>query len=88
MKNKTKHDYITEGICAKSIHYEIVDNKIKNLSFAHGCDGNLKGLSAIVEGMEVEEVIKRLEGITCGTRISSCPDQLAKALKVANVNVE
>ena len=65
------------------IHFEIEDNKIHNVSFVGGCNGNLQGISHLVEGMDVDEAISRLEGIQCGFKTTSCPDQLAKALKEA-----
>ena len=70
-------DYKTKGVCSQQIHFEIEDNKIHNVSFVGGCNGNLQGISHLVEGMDVDEAISRLEGTT------SCPDQLAKALKEA-----
>jgi len=76
-----KISYKAKGICAVKIEFEIENNKVKNLSFLGGCDGNHKGISQLVEGMEVEEVAKRLKGITCGHRNSSCPDQLVVALE-------
>ena len=74
-------DYKTKGTCSTNIHFEVEDGKVKNVSFTGGCNGNLKGISALVEGMKVEDVIARLEGIQCGSKGTSCPDQLAKALK-------
>lgn len=75
------HTYKTSGVCSREISFDVINNKVKNVSFVAGCSGNLKGLSSLVEGMEVAEAIKRLEGITCGNKTTSCPDQLAKALK-------
>ena len=75
--------YKTKGTCSQMIHFEIEDNKVKNVQFYGGCNGNLKGISALVEGMEATEVIARLEGTTCGMKATSCPDQLANALKEA-----
>ena len=74
--------YKTSGVCSKEISYDI-DEKgcIHNVSFLGGCNGNLKGIGSLVEGMKVEDVIARLEGIQCGSKGTSCPDQLAKALK-------
>lgn len=71
----------TRGVCAGEIEFDIVDGRVKNVVFYGGCDGNHKGISALVEGMLVEEVISRLEGIRCGFKNTSCPDQLAQALK-------
>ncbi len=73
--------YTTKGTCSKAIDFDIVDGVVRNVSFMGGCNGNTQGVSALVEGMPVEEVVKRLEGIKCGPRPTSCPDQLAKALK-------
>ena len=73
--------YETFGTCSKEIYFDVVDNKVTNVSFKGGCNGNLKGVSALVEGMDIDEAIKRIEGITCGARPTSCPDQLARALK-------
>ncbi len=73
--------YKTNGVCAQQIQYDIVDGKVTNVIFYGGCNGNQQGVAKLVEGMEVEEVIKRLEGIRCGFRPTSCPDQLAQALK-------
>ncbi|NLN14776.1 MAG: TIGR03905 family TSCPD domain-containing protein [Tissierellia bacterium] len=77
------YQYRTSGVCAKNIEFDIVDNKVVNVKFYGGCNGNLQGISKLIEGMEVEEVIKRLSGLSCGFKSTSCPDQLAKALKVA-----
>lgn len=75
-------DFATSGVCSKSIHVELDNNNcIHNVSFVGGCNGNLQGIAALVEGMDVNEAIKRLEGIRCGFKTTSCPDQLAKALK-------
>lgn len=76
-----EYTYKTQGTCAREITFEVEDGKVKNVSFFGGCNGNLKGIGSLVEGMEVEEVIKRLEGLKCGFKPTSCPDQLAKALK-------
>ncbi|WP_105619915.1 TIGR03905 family TSCPD domain-containing protein [Vallitalea okinawensis] len=71
----------TSGVCAKEVKFEIENDKIKQVEFIGGCDGNLQGISRLIEGMEVNEAIKRLSGITCGPKRSSCPDQLAVALR-------
>lgn len=71
----------TKGVCATEIHFEVEGNHIKNVDFIGGCDGNTTGVSRLIEGMDVNEAISRLEGITCGFKKTSCPDQLAKALK-------
>ena len=72
--------YKTFGTCSREINFEVVDNKLTNVSFLGGCNGNLQGISKLVEGMDIDEVIARVEGIKCGARQTSCPDQLAKAL--------
>ncbi len=74
--------YKTKGVCAQQIEFEVDDNnKVHNVKFTGGCSGNTQGISALVEGLDVEEVTHRLEGIQCGRKSTSCPDQLAKALK-------
>lgn len=75
--------YNTKGVCAQKIEFNIIDNKVTNVQFLGGCNGNTQGVSKLVEGMDVNEAISRLEGIQCGFRGTSCPDQLAKALKQA-----
>ncbi len=78
-----QYEYKTSGTCSQRILFEIEDNKLKNVQFLGGCNGNLKGIGALVEGMDVDQVIARLEGTTCNMKSTSCPDQLAKALKQA-----
>ena len=73
--------YQTFGTCSREIYFDVVDNKLTHVSFNGGCNGNLKGISALVEGMDIDDVIKRVEGIKCGSRQTSCPDQLSRALK-------
>lgn len=75
--------YKTSGVCSQEIEFEIDEDTatVKSLHFKGGCNGNTGGISKLVEGMQVDEVIKRLEGIKCGFRSTSCPDQLANALK-------
>lgn len=75
--------YKTQGVCSSQISFEIVDNKVHDVKFTGGCNGNTQGVAALIEGMDVDEAIKRMEGIRCGFRPTSCPDQLAKALKAA-----
>lgn len=72
-----------QGVCSQKIDFEIVDGKVTNVQFLGGCNGNTQGVSRLVEGMEVNDAISRLEGIQCGFKGTSCPDQLAKALKQA-----
>lgn len=76
-------NYITKGTCSKQINIEVEDGIIKSVEFVGGCNGNTKGISQLVVGMKVEDVIRRLEGTTCGFKPTSCPDQLAQALKEA-----
>lgn len=78
-----QYTYKTSGTCSREIIFEIEDGKIHNLYFIGGCNGNLQGIGKLVEGMAVEDVIARVEGISCGGRPTSCPDQLAQALKKA-----
>ncbi len=75
--------YTPQGVCSKLIQFDIEDNKIRNVGFVGGCNGNLQGISRLIEGMDVDEAISRIEGIHCGYKTTSCPDQLAKALKKA-----
>lgn len=75
------YEYKTKGTCSRAIYFDIEDNKVKNVQFLGGCNGNLKGIGALVEGMDVQEAIQRLDGIKCGMKSTSCPDQLAQALK-------
>jgi len=74
-------NYSPKGICARSIDVEVENGIVKDVKIVGGCDGNHKGIISLVKGMPVEDVIERLEGITCGFRPTSCPDQLAQALK-------
>ena len=75
--------YKTRGVCSRAINIEVEDGIIVNVEFIGGCSGNTQGVSALVKGMTAEEAIERLEGIRCGFKPTSCPDQLAKALKEA-----
>jgi len=77
-----KLKYKTHGVCSQEINFEVEDNKLVQVQFVGGCSGNTQGVSRLVEGMDVDEAIKRLEGIQCGFRPTSCPDQLAQALKI------
>ena len=74
-------DYKTHGVCSSMIHVELDGDKIKDVDFVGGCNGNLQGISSLVKGMKVEDAIERLDGIKCGSKATSCPDQLAKALR-------
>ena len=80
-------NYKTTGTCSREISFEIEDGKVKNVQFFGGCNGNLKGIGALVEGMQMDEVISRVEGIRCGSKTTSCPDQLAQALKAAKAHL-
>ena len=75
--------YKTKGVCSQEITFEVEDNKLTNVRFIGGCSGNTQGVARLVEGMDVDEAIRRLDGIQCGPRPTSCPDQLAKAIKEA-----
>ncbi len=75
--------YKTKGVCAREIHFEIENDKIKSVKFIGGCSGNTQGVARLVQGMEVQEAIDRLSGIDCGGKGTSCPDQLSIALKQA-----
>jgi len=76
-------EYKTKGTCSQRIFFEIDEGKVHNVQFMGGCNGNLQGLGRLVEGMNVDEVISRIDGIRCGMKSTSCPDQLATALKQA-----
>ena len=73
-------EYKTKGTCSAKILFEVDQNRVKNVTFIGGCNGNLQGISRLVKGMPVNDVISRLEGIRCGGRPTSCPDQLCRAL--------
>ena len=85
-------NYKTQGVCSRAIHFDVVDNKVTNVAFEGGCSGNTQGVAALVrsrglgdvykrQGMDIDEAIRRMEGIRCGFKSTSCPDQLATALK-------
>ena len=78
-----QYTYKTKGTCSREISFEVENGKVKNVQFYGGCNGNLKGIAALVDGMDIDEVIARVEGIHCGPKSTSCPDQLAQALKEA-----
>lgn len=82
------YNFDTKGVCAKSIRFSVDADKIKSVSFTGGCDGNLQGISRLVEGMAIDDAIVRLEGIQCGRKSTSCPDQLSQALKAHKANLE
>jgi uncharacterized protein (TIGR03905 family) len=77
------HEYTTQGTCSTKIHFAITGNKIHSVSFENGCNGNLKAVSTLVEGMDTGEVVKKLRGIQCGDKGTSCADQLARAVEKA-----
>ena len=76
-----KRDYQTSGTCSEKIQFNIIDGKLSDVEFIGGCEGNSLGISKLVEGMEINEVISRLRGIDCDGKGTSCPDQLAHALE-------
>lgn len=78
-----KYTYYTSGTCSQQIDFEIEDGKLRNVMFTGGCHGNLQGIARLVEGMDCNEVIAKLEGIRCGFKVTSCPDQLSRAIKEA-----
>ena len=75
--------YRPQGVCSQLINVELDDDVIKSVEFVGGCAGNTMGITQLVKGMNVDEAIRRMEGITCGFKPTSCPDQLAKALRLA-----
>lgn len=78
-----KYSFRPSGICAQGIEFELEDGMVKAVAFYGGCDGNHKGIVNLVEGMKAEDVIEKLEGVRCGMRKTSCPDQLAQGIKAA-----
>lgn len=75
------YTYRPRGVCSQKMDFELEDGKIRSVQVTGGCDGNLKGIASLVAGMDIDEAIKRMEGIRCGFKPTSCPDQLAQALK-------
>jgi uncharacterized protein (TIGR03905 family) len=75
------YEYKTQGTCSTKIHFDIKDNKVHSVSFDDGCPGNLRSISVLAEGMDVDELIKKLKGIRCGSKETSCGDQFARALE-------
>lgn len=73
--------YKTRGVCSREIRFDIDGNTIKTVQFIGGCSGNTQGVARLIEGMDIDEAIQRIDGIDCGGRGTSCPDQLARALK-------
>ena len=78
-----RYDYQTKGTCSTKISFDIEGHVVKNVQFTGGCNGNLKAISTLVDGMTVEEIEKKLDGITCGWKKTSCSDQLANAVRQA-----
>ena len=78
-----KFSYTPSGVCSVNIEFEIEDDIVTNVKFTRGCNGNTQGIAKLVEGMNIDEVIKRLKGTDCNGRGTSCPDQLARALELA-----
>ncbi|MBO4997695.1 MAG: TIGR03905 family TSCPD domain-containing protein [Lachnospira sp.] len=74
-------EYSPRGVCSRKISFDVIDNKVTNVTFSGGCAGNTQGVSRLIEGMDIEDAIARLDGIQCGMKGTSCPDQLAQALK-------
>ena len=77
--------YKTKGVCSREINFKVEDNKVKNVQFVGGCSGNTQGVARLIDGMDIDEAISRIE---CGFRPTSCPDQLAQALKEYKANVK
>lgn len=77
-------EYKTQNTCSRKIEFDLIDNRVHNVSFTGGCNGNLKAISKLVENMTPEEIIKKCRGIECGNKKTSCADQLAKAMQ--NIN--
>ena len=76
-----RYKYNTRGTCSREINFTVEDGILKDVEYIGGCNGNLQGISKLVEGMKIEDVIEKLQGIHCGMKGTSCPDQLAKALE-------
>ena len=82
-RQNLKYTFIPKGVCSRKISFEINDGIVSNVRFAGGCAGNTQGLAALIEGMKAEDVVARLSGIRCGFKRTSCPDQMAEAIKEA-----
>ena len=76
-----KYEFTPRGVCSQKIYFDVENGIVNDVMFVGGCNGNLKGISSLVKGMTVEAVIEKLSGIRCGMKPTSCPDQLAAALK-------
>ncbi len=77
------YSYKTSGVCSRRIDFDVEDGLVRNVQFDGGCNGNTQGVSRLIEGMEINEAIRRLRGINCNGRGTSCPDQLSRALEQA-----
>jgi len=77
------HKYKTNGVCSTEINFDLRDGKVYSVSFTEGCNGNLKAVGVLVEGMDADELVKKLKGLRCGRRATSCADQLATAVALA-----
>lgn len=82
-----RYDYKTKGVCTKNVSFDYDGDVVTNVEFEAGCNGNLKAISSLVDGLTPEQIIKKCEGITCAMRDTSCSDQLAQALKEAIENM-
>lgn len=78
-----KFTYQPQGVCSSQIDFEVENGIVSNVRFTRGCSGNTQGIGALVEGMQIDEVIRRLKGTNCNGRGTSCPDQLARALELS-----
>ena len=78
-----KYSYTTQGVCSKQVDFELEGDIVKNVHFSGGCDGNLKAIATLVDGMSAEEITKKLKGVTCGYKSTSCTDQFSKAIEAA-----
>lgn len=81
-------EHRNHGTCSQAVCFEIEGTTVKNVEFFGGCNGNLKGIASLVDGMDIDEVIQRTKGIRCGYKDTSCPDQLAQALEAAKAKLE
>ncbi|HJD24317.1 MAG TPA: TIGR03905 family TSCPD domain-containing protein [Firmicutes bacterium] len=82
------YEYRPRGVCSQGITFELEDGVVRNVRFTGGCSGNTQGVARLVDGMPAEEAVKRLSGIRCGMKPTSCPDQLARAIKQAMQQAE
>lgn len=78
-----KYSYKPKGVCSREFHIDVEDGVIQSIQIIGGCHGNLQGIASLLKGMKVEEAVARMEGIRCGMKATSCPDQIAQALKQA-----